>query len=394
VVPANLCTNFSENEFEFTFSEPVDLNSFINGFTIYPPILEKHFSWAQQKIVVELDETLAPAQTYYLTLTTKCKDFQDNYLENSFHSIFCTGDSIPGNKIIGTINLEERAPEYKGITHLDLFSGIDTTLITTRLLKENNIFEIKHLKPERYIILAFKDKDDDREYNRKIEVSCRKTFKINQKVHQINIELSLQDSTKPWLEKIKCQSKQHIIAKFNEELKNIENILIHSKKSGKELAIWEKYLDGKKLEIITAIPDTTEYLFSVKNFSDFKGNLTEIDTLSFKNLTSSDSSALAIINYSPEDGTSVDSLCPVFELKFNKLVAKKNVKVSLINKENNSAVRVNIIKGDGKNYKIVPVENLKNYVPYQLNISNNCSDYFGNKLGEEVRINILPILYE
>lgn len=402
--PIELTTGFSEDQIEFSFSEPIDLGSFKNALRIYPPIPDKEFSWSPQKISVMMNNPLPADQTYYITLTTRCKDLQNNPLEESFYSIFSTGDSIPQNEIIGKIQLGEKIPDYEGDIRLDLYSGSDTLLVTIRNLKDKKTFHLKHLSAQTYILNIFKDKNNDLEYDREHEIFSRQILKITQPQQNILCTLTLQDSTKPELVNIIQKNNQHIIARFSEDVQEFGKITIskkngaqdsiENKKSESELGILDTYKTGKDLEIITEIPDTVEYTLFLENFSDYYKNTTSYDTISFLNVSPPDTSYLKIENISVEDGTTVDSLNVEIFIEFSKIVPQAEVKVSLINKENNIPQQIKISRMDAKKYKITPRKNLKNYVPYRLIISKNSQDHYGNDLEEDVVVNFLPISYE
>jgi len=156
--------------------------------------------------------------------------------------------------------------------------------------------------------------------------------------------------------------------------------------------VFETMLDASEMDVITAVSDTTSYNLFTYNITDLKNNVTSVDSVSFKNTMPADTSSLSLKGCSPEDGTTVNNLIPIFCLEFNKIMPLDNIIVVLKNSENDNPIKLNIQKIIGNKFELKPQTKLKNYVPYKLVISPDCSDYEGNKLGEEITINILPIV--
>lgn len=395
VEPGNFIKNFSENEIEILFSEPIDQNSFADAFTIYPDLLKKKFSWSNKKVKIIFKENLIPEQTYHITIDSHCEDLHQNRLENIFRFSFSTGNSIDDNIISGTISFAEEFASENSKIYISLSTKSDTLLITKTNAQKDGEFEITNLEKDEYLISAFQDIDKNLEFDEPTEPFSEKIVNLTSEKNFIELHLSLIDTTRPKLKKISSNSRQHHILEFSENVKQIENCEIYNSENLKsKLEIIETMLIGNEMDIITSIPDSGTYNLFAHKFEDFKGNITQVDSLKFTPVSNADTTLLKVKSYSPEDGTTINNLQPNFYIEFNKMVPIENVKVNLINCENDNFLKYNIKKIAGNKFEISPKKSLSNYVPYKLVIRGGCVDYEGNRLEKEVEINVLPIILE
>ncbi|MEA3474962.1 MAG: Ig-like domain-containing protein [Candidatus Cloacimonadota bacterium] len=393
VEPSDLTKNYTKQKIEITFSEQIDSDSFQDAVIVYPNILKKRFFGSKSRISIKILEELLQDQTYHFTIDNHCNDLHHNQLERIYHFVFSTGNSIDENSISGTIVFDSELTETDNKIYISLYSAEDTVLITNTIAEDNK-FYFQNLKESDYILSAFQDIDDDLEYDFKKEPFFEQEINLNEPTKFVDLKLSLQDTTKPELKKVITKSRQHLLLEFSEDIKQIQKIKIVSKINKSKLKVLETMLNGSEMDVITAVSDTISYNLFTYNITDFKNNATSVDSVSFKNTMPADTSSLSLKGYSPEDGTTVNSLIPIFCLEFNKIMDLDNVIAVLKNSENNNPIKLNIQKIRGNKFELKPQINLKNYVPYKLVISSDCSDYEGNKLGEEVTINILPIIFE
>jgi len=393
VEPSNLTKNYNKQKIEITFSEQIDSDSFQDAVIIYPNILKKKFFGSKSRISIKILEKLLQNQTYHITVDNHCNDLHHNPLESIYHLAFATGNSIDENSISGTIVFDSELTETDNKIYISLYSAEDTVLITNTIAEDNK-FYFQNLKKFDYILSAFQDIDDDLEYDFKKEPFFEQEINLNEPTKSVDLKLSLQDTTKPELKKVITKSRQHLLLEFSEDIKQIQKIKIVNKINKSKLKVLETMLNGSEMDVITAVSDTISYNLFTYNITDLKNNVTSVDSVSFKNTMPADTSSLSLKGCSPEDGTTINSLIPIFCLEFNKIMPLDNVIAVLKNSENNNPIKLNIQKIRGNKFELKPPIKLKNYVPYKLVISPDCSDYEGNKLGEEVIINILPIIFE
>ncbi|MBC8527253.1 MAG: Ig-like domain-containing protein [Candidatus Cloacimonetes bacterium] len=393
VEPLHLSTNYSKTRIEIIFSEPIDPESFNDALIIYPIILKKKISWGKNRAVIKLKEEFLPDHTYHFTIDKHCRDMRQNKLEDIYHFAFSTGDSINTSSISGTSYIDERAPLADSEIYISLYSDKDTTLITTQMSRSNENFNFTNLKNGKYILSAFRDVNNDLEFDPQKEPFAEQNISLDSSYITVDLSLSLQDTIKPSLKEVIPKSRQHLLLECNEDIRQIEKIEIVNSENDEPLEIFETMLNGNEIDIITSIPDSIIYTLFAYKITDFSNNIKKIDSLQFRNLMQADTTALLLKSYSPEDGSTLNTFKPQFHLEFNKIIPLNNVKVQLINSENNHTINLVIQKIDGNKFQIVPELEIKNYVPYKLVVSSDCVDYEGMRLGKEVTINILPVVY-
>ncbi|MBS3742541.1 MAG: Ig-like domain-containing protein [Candidatus Cloacimonetes bacterium] len=391
--PANFTTNFSNDKVEFTFSEQIDLDSFKRAFNIYPLVDSLDYSWSPEKITVKFEENLHPDTLYRITISTECSDLRNNALKTPYTLTFSTGNKIPDFQIRGTINTDPRADEYEGNIFISLFSA-DSLLVSQAILSNELNYKFQNIEPRLYIISAFKDRNGNRVFNPKTEIRDRKQIVIEEPKEIINLTLTSIDEVPPKLKSINYTSSQYATILFNEDIDEYSNLKILEKNSGQKVDILDSMLHNDTLEIATTGIDTSTYQVFVTNIRDWKDNVTEVDSLEFKEKSLADTSEFSVVKYSPPDGATLDSLRPNLRLQFNKIVPIENVRVKLMNKENNQSLPLKLEKINSKTFTAIPEKYLRNYVPYQFIIEPDCMDYEGNKLGKRIVINLLPIIYQ
>ncbi|MCK4339164.1 MAG: Ig-like domain-containing protein, partial [Candidatus Cloacimonetes bacterium] len=108
VEPSNFTKNYDKQKIEITFSEQIDPDSFQDALIIYPTVLNKRFSCSKSKVMIKILEELLSNQTYHITIDNHSHDIRNNRLEDIYHFVFSTGDSIDSNSISGKVTLEDK----------------------------------------------------------------------------------------------------------------------------------------------------------------------------------------------------------------------------------------------------------------------------------------------
>lgn len=392
--PENLTTKFKKDEIIITFSEVIDEASFKDALNIYPSILKKKISVNKQKACIKFLEELEHDQTYILTIDTHCKDLRDNPLEKIQTLIFSPSDSVSLRNLDVNLLIDKYTPSRKGSYFVKLFSAQDSLHITSQNSEELKKLTFNALPMIEVRVIGFLDENRNSAVDKSRELFDEKTIQLDTKEHSITLTLSLQDTIKPKITNIIKKSTQHLVINLSESIKNVNKIKISRKSDKRALPLYEYYISDSNIECFTEIPDTSEYLLEIRDITDFKENVTLIDSVVFVNRQPPDTTDLEIDSLSHVDGQTISSLLPEFHLKFNKIIPTENLSISLINSENNQYVDLNIEKINGYIFSIKPKNKLRNYVPYSLIISKECSDYEGNTLQEEIFLSILPIIYK
>ena len=391
--PENLTKNFKDDEITITFTETIDERSFEDALHFYPPIMKKKITSGKQSVTIKLLQELNPDQTYLLTLDTRCKDLRDNALEKAHTLIFSTSDSISAHNLDVNLVLDERAPIRQGMYFVQLYNTQDTIFVTSQNTEKIQNFTFENLPSDEVSVLAFLDENNNTEVDKKRELFDEKIIKLIEPENEITLTLSLQDSTKPVLKNIIPESAQRLLIRFTEDIKKVRSIKIIDQATKNRLPIYEYIITGSDIECITGVCDTNAYMLELKDITDFKNNVTELDTLSFMNRQLPDTTFLELDSLSHEDGQTVTTLTPEFRIKFNKIIPPENISVSLVNSEDSKPVELSIQKEQGYTFVVKPKNLLRNYVPYSLIVTEKTKDYEGNALKEGINISILPLLY-
>lgn len=391
-VPAHLSRNVVTDKIEIHFSEPVEQNSFESAFNIWPPIEMGKFGWSSKSVTISISEPLQSSTTYYITIDRQCRDLRANRLKDVYHFVFSTADKFPENSITGSISFEDDFSPEQGQTYVSLYTAIDSLLVAKAVSQANGSFQFDYLEPRDYLISAFHDMNDNLQYEVDKEYWAQEAVHLKGPRLFVPLTLSLQDTISPALKQVTPKSQRVIEVGFTEPLEAVGGIHILSTEDKSMLEVEDSVLATDVLSILTAPPDTVSYILYIYDSVDRKGNATAIDSAQFINRLPSDTTALAIVSHSPEDGTTVETLLPVFRIEFNKIVPAQNIHFSLLNTEKKSEVPCILHKIDGNKFEIVPEAPLQNYVPYRLTIFQDTADYTGNRLASQFIVNILPII--
>jgi len=226
------------------------------------------------------------------------------------------------------------------------------------------------------------------------ELFQEKNLRLGNDLNNANLILTLQDTVRPFVKSITPKSSQTLTINLSEAIKKISSLYLTEKSSGEMIPVYEYVIDGSMIECVTGITDTNSYLVMLESISDYRDNVTEMDSISFTNTQLPDTTWLVLDSLSHEDGQTVTTLKPEFTIRFNKIIPEDNLSVWLIDTENNKPVELDITKNQGYSFIVKPRYLLNNYVPYSFIINEETSDYEGNTMEEGVSISILPILYD
>ncbi len=393
IEPAHSTTNFKGNELIITFSEPVDPKSFENAFSIYPPVLKKKIVAGNQEIKVKFYEPLQDEQSYLITIGTQLEDLHDNNLENIFTSAFSTSDSLHSSELKVNLTLHEREETRPGVYYVKLFDRSDTLFVSGQNSESLTEFDFKNLPVQGYIVRGFLDENRNAEPDKSRELFDEKEVSLTGETTNVMLVLAVQDTIKPKLRSINGQSTQKIELRFSEEIKSVGSVKILKADSRNQVEVYESLIDGPEMTCMVPPADTIRYLVELRNVTDFMGNTTTLDTMSFFNFAPPDTSDLEIDSLSHNDGQTVLTLMPEFRIRFNKLIPLDRAKIELINSESNEPIEIELSKERGFVIVVRPEKPLKNYVPYKLVVSEETMDYEGNTLKEGITISVLPLRY-
>ncbi len=224
--PANNQKNFQGRVITLTFSEAVKLNNPKEEIIVAPAVgKETMFTAKQNRVTIDFKKPLRDSTTYSITFREGIQDLTEGNPADNLHLAFSTGTVIDSLKINGTISdaISEKIPEkitvaiYQADT-FDIFKH--TPEYFTRADKEGR-FVITNLKPGKYRIYAFEDKNK----NLKLESRSERFGFIPGYVHpglvsdSIQIPLIALDVRKPRLTSVR-PTETYGRAKLNKQITN------------------------------------------------------------------------------------------------------------------------------------------------------------------------------
>lgn len=169
--PSQNGLNVTSQRIEIVFDELVQVEKPMEKVIVTPPQTNFPVIRAQNnKVIVELKDTLRPNTTYTIDFTDAIADNNEKNPIENFALSFSTGDHIDSLAISGKVleanNLEPVASMYVGI-HSDLTDTAFTRTPFLRISRTNEVgnFSIKGVAPGRYKIYALNDLNRDYRYD-------------------------------------------------------------------------------------------------------------------------------------------------------------------------------------------------------------------------------------
>ena len=374
------------DEIEITFSKAMNKQSFTEGIYFHPPILNKKVSYSGRTLTIKIMEPLKPDCVYHLTLGSGIKDTRSNSMNKPNSFVFLSGKPTQ-NRISGQISYEKASDAGKPLT-MTLFSA-DSLLVLTKEFSGSS-YLIEALNPAHYLMRAYQDLDFNGRYDYGREPFFEQAVDIRKSI-SFDINMAYQDSSRAVIRNIRPISLTELEVQLSKTPTSLGKMDISSS-AGNSLAIRYSELAQNVLTLITAEQDTLQYRLTIKDLKDGKGNLNPESSLAFVGNTLPDNKEPHILGSTPRNGTSVNSLEPVLELRFDEIIPEQHLKLRLIATEGNKEVPIKILKANSKTCRIKPATPLTNYRSYTLIILAETSDSAGNTLEKEHKISFMPLI--
>ncbi|MDP3113218.1 MAG: Ig-like domain-containing protein [Candidatus Cloacimonadaceae bacterium] len=368
------------------FSKPMDKSSITQGIYIYPPIADKKITLDKNTVTILINEELKTDTNYYVTLTTRLKDIRGNNLEENQTLVFASG-KLNNYRVAGTIEYEYPLDRNSYI-QFNLLSADSLIVLSQKI--SGGAYAIDALNPSDYILRAYIDKNNNGRYDFSIEPWFETKSSIRQATN-INMTMAYADTTRPVINNIQLRSNREIQIDFSEAVKSYSNLRISRVHDKTELKIIKQLLLGDKLLLLTAEMDSSAYAIEIIALSDHKANAHPRTLYRFNGTTQKDETPPTIVSANPRNGTSVNDLEPVLEVRFSEIIPLENVMVKLISTEGGEVIAMDIIQADHFVCKFRPKRPLQNYRTHSLIIGSESSDISGNKLESDFKLVFLPL---
>jgi uncharacterized protein (DUF2141 family) len=172
--PANGEKNFNGNNIELTFDENVKLKDPKEEILITPSLgAGTRFSVKKNKVIITPEYKWADSTTYSIAFREGIQDINESNPTDDLHLAFSTGPTIDSLKIVGSISeiFTDKIPEKItiGLYQADTFDIFKHKPALFSKSNKSGIFSILNLKPGRYFVYAFDDKNKNQKVDSKTE---------------------------------------------------------------------------------------------------------------------------------------------------------------------------------------------------------------------------------
>ncbi len=195
--PLNKSKNFNEKNILLTFNEYLDITSLKQELLITPePKSLYNVKLKDKTIKITFDEKLDTNTTYTFNFRNGIKDLNEKNPTKNLKIVLSTGSKIDSLSLGGTItDIQTKNPVLEAI--VGLYSTRDTISILKRKpnyftkTDSSGKYQFENIKNNKYIILAFTDKNQNLIYDAKTEAIgfLKDTITLDSNLVNINLEI-------------------------------------------------------------------------------------------------------------------------------------------------------------------------------------------------------------
>lgn len=374
----------SEGIIEMRFNKEVDKRSAQNAFRFYPPLENVRIKSDDNTITLIIEDELIADRNYYLTISRVLKDTRNNLLEDNVTYTYSNG-KLHDSKIFGDIIYERE--EDKVFDKKLILLDQDSIIVFVKKFS-GDFYDIDGLEHIPYIIRSFIDKNNNDRYDIEKEPYFE-SFIDSLRTKKADINLAYVDTSKVVVKRVSVLNNKLVQVTFSEEVTKFDSLSIISLIDTTNFSIYNTVLDIDKLSIITALHDTIDYQLSLYNLVDLNNNLTPLSRIKFAGSTLQDTLNVIVTASQPKNGSTVKERIPEISVSFDKIVMQKDIVASLKENETNSFVDMQIILSNSYQAIFKPSKALKNFNSYTFTLSEETTDFNGNKMLEDLVINFM-----
>ncbi len=195
--PINKSKNFKEKSISLTFNEYLDITSIKQELLITPEPKSLYNVKLKDKIIkIIFDEKLDSNTTYTFNFRNGIKDLNEKNPAKNLKIVLSTGNKIDSLSISGTItDIHTKMPILEAT--IGLYSIKDTVSILKRKpnyftkTDSSGKYQFENIKNNKYIVLAFSDKNQNLIYDTKTETIgfLKDTINLDSNLVNINLEI-------------------------------------------------------------------------------------------------------------------------------------------------------------------------------------------------------------
>ncbi|MBP1646832.1 MAG: hypothetical protein H6Q30_277 [Bacteroidetes bacterium] len=291
-VPDTNAVRVETNSIELEFSKYVDRRSVEESIFISPYVGDLEFDWSGTSVAVRFTQALRRNTTYVVNIGTDVKDRRaGNRMARGFTLAFASGDSIDRGAIRGRVYDEK--PEGVMIFAYAL-GGINPDTLNPATTRPDYImqtglrgtYSLSHLSYNRYRVFAVRDQYRDLVYDKQTDqcgVASEDVVLSAQRpeVHDVNFQLSEEDTTRPFLTAVRALDRRHLVLGFSEPIDSLTfgrgEFLLSDTATGESVPIALQFLrpgapSNGGILTVSAMDSGAGYRLTVRKISDRAGN--------------------------------------------------------------------------------------------------------------------------
>jgi uncharacterized protein (DUF2141 family) len=226
-IPRNGEKNYKGKTIELTFDEYVKLKDPQDEIVITPPVGSKtKFLAKKNKVIITPEKPWKDSTTYSISFRGSVQDINESNTAEDLRLAFSTGSSIDSLQIFGSVTqlFKEQRPEkitvalYQSDT-FDIFKHKPVYIAKTN---KRGVFSIQNLKPAKYFVYAFEDKNKNFKVDSKSEKFgfLSKEISLPENKDSVRINLIRVDTKRIKVTSIKNTNSISTI-RFNKQLDKI-----------------------------------------------------------------------------------------------------------------------------------------------------------------------------
>ncbi|MFO8144194.1 MAG: Ig-like domain-containing protein [Candidatus Syntrophosphaera sp.] len=369
---------------ELNFSKSLDKTTVPRGIYIHPPVAQKKITVDKSTVLIRFEEDLLDDTNYYVTLSTRLKDIRGNSLAENQTLVFAHGQ-LNESRLSGRIGYED--PSDGGQPVQTTLLSADSLVVLNRAVRGGS-YALENLNPASYILRSYIDKNKNGLYDFSREPWFEDTVDVG-KSASLDIFLAYADTTRPVVTTALPKSNREVVINFSEEIDSYDTVKILTPED-EELPILISLLREDKLTLLTPAQEDFSYFIRIRSLKDLKGNVTPLQKVEYRSEPELDTTPPEVTFSSPRNGTSVDTLEPVLEVRFSEIIPRSGISASLRAAQSTTEIPLDILQSDNDIYRFQARQPLQNYRSYVLSVS--AEDISGNQMPETFELNFLPLL--
>lgn len=257
VIPGNNSINFTGNQIELIFDEPIALNNINEQLLVNPIVNNYEVTQRKNRLKLTFNQPFEKNQTYTFNFRDAVKDLTEGNINRDLKLAFSTGNILDTLKVVGNVkDLLTNKPKEKVL--ISLYKSNDTLSVDEdkplyfTLSDNQGNFSLGNIKEGNYNLYAFEDNNKNLLYDNENEKIAIDTLVLNKNKTGLNLKVSKHYNTPPKVISKKGDEEEYRIS-FNKGIESGNLVLVTNKDS---------------LPIVISTDGKVLTTFNINNFKD------------------------------------------------------------------------------------------------------------------------------